>query len=62
MSNLRHHRESLNLTQKDIAQRTGLEQSEICRIESGMKPNVKHWKKLARAYELSDKRWKEIWR
>jgi transcriptional regulator with XRE-family HTH domain len=51
--NLRAIRRKLGLTQEDVAQRSGLEQGEVSRIERGLRdPHVSTVEKLAVAVEV----------
>lgn len=51
--NLRAARKRLDLTQEEVAQRSGLEPAEISRIESGKRdPRVSTLEKLAKAVEV----------
>jgi transcriptional regulator with XRE-family HTH domain len=51
--NLRVARKKLGLTQEEVAQRSGLEQGEVSRVERGLRdPHVSTLEKLAAAVEL----------
>ncbi len=51
--NLRAARKRLELTQEEVAQRSGLEPAEISRIEAGKRdPRVSTLEKLAKAVEV----------
>lgn len=51
--NLRAARKRLELTQEEVAHRSGLEPAEISRIESGKRdPRVSTLEKLAKALEV----------
>jgi transcriptional regulator with XRE-family HTH domain len=53
-TNLREARERLNLTQEEIAQRSGVHATEVSRIEAGKRdPQVSTVERLAKAVELS---------
>jgi len=51
--NLRAARKKLDLTQEEVAQRSGVEQGEVSRIERGLRdPQVSTMEKLAAAVEV----------
>jgi transcriptional regulator with XRE-family HTH domain len=51
--NLRVARKKLGLTQEEVAQRSGLEQGEVSRVERGLRdPQVSTLEKLAAAVEV----------
>jgi transcriptional regulator with XRE-family HTH domain len=51
--NLRAARKKLSLTQEDVAERSGLEQGEVSRIERGLRdPQVSTLEKLGAAVEV----------
>lgn len=54
MNNLKHYREKAGLSQGELAEKTGIEQSMISRAELGTRdlPGQK-WKALAKALECS---------
>lgn len=51
--NLRAARKKLDLTQEEVAQRSGVEQGEVSRIERGIRdPQISTVEKLAAAVEV----------
>jgi transcriptional regulator with XRE-family HTH domain len=53
-TNLRAARKRLNLTQEQVAERSGVHATEVSRIEAGKRdPQVSTLRKLAEAVELS---------
>jgi predicted transcriptional regulator len=60
---LKHYRDiELGVSQMDIAERAGVSPMMVSLAENGHVPLAKHWKSLARAYEISDREWKKIWK
>ena len=48
-----HARESKNLTQKQLAKRCGMHQSDICKIENGTRnPTIKMLQKIANGMDM----------
>lgn len=46
-------RNSLNLTQKELAERTGINQADICKLERGIRnPSIKLLKRLAAGMDM----------
>ena len=53
-ANLRIRREEIKMTQKELAQKIGVEPATISKYESGMnEPNIKNLKSIAEALDTS---------
>ena len=59
MSNLKHHRNILNITQEELSEKSGISIRTIQRIESGIEPKGKTLKILAASLQLDENELKE---